>query len=852
MAEDRDTLDSDLMRAHTKHAREYRRIIALLIGLGLIIATLYLQIAFTTAKGRPVAPLDDAYITFQYARQIAKGHIYQYNTGDPPTTGMTSMLYGLLVALLYKIGFTGESLASITVALGIVWLATNTWLTYHLTAQMIADRRGRHPWALLAALMVLLSGAAQWSFFNGMETGLFTTVTLAALYTFVANKPGWCAVWLSMAGMTRPEGLLLTGAVLFGSVAGDMVHHRRLQWPRILYLSAAILPGLLPSAVNWALTGSPSATGFQAKAWLYNVPAYPKEILHSITLAYRDIVLGSFLGWDSPVPAFTPPGLLLFMLLAWFFLGSKRRWKTLLVTGAWFFGATLANAMLITSSWHVGRYQVPLLPLAFSLAISSLAALEQRARRRWQRVTAILCALYLIAASLHALPDFIILYRRSVRTMANQQLVLADWIRGHLPEEVRVGVHDTGSLRYVGERPTYDLVGLTTPDAAEAWRHGAGSVYELMENSPLRPAYFAIYPNAFSIPYLASTDLFAEELLLVDVPYAYIASAEPVQGIWKADWSLANSGTTFHQPDIIARTEGLEIVDALDVADLEDEAAHGVRWWQRQLRPGFPTEVHQMTYRVDPTREVIDGGRLINGGLTFQTTAQPGRPLWLVARLHAHEGGAVFVKVNGEATGRWAWPQIAGEWLETLFEIPPESIDSKNVEITLEVDSEVAGALNYAPYHLWVLQGEFAFPEPEIDHPLSDIHLGDHITLLGFDLATTSWQAGNVVPLTLYWSTDVETNLDAKTFVHLYDSQGSLITQADGRPYFGTRPPYTWRPGEIVEDPITLSLPSELPPGRYPLKAGLYHPDNSGRIAAYQADKPLEEERIPLIILHIE
>ena len=71
---------------------------ALLVALGCSVGALYLVVALAAARGRVVAPLDDAYITFQYARQIARGHPYLYNDGDLPTTGMTSPLFGLLLA----------------------------------------------------------------------------------------------------------------------------------------------------------------------------------------------------------------------------------------------------------------------------------------------------------------------------------------------------------------------------------------------------------------------------------------------------------------------------------------------------------------------------------------------------------------------------------------------------------------------------------------------------------------------------------------------------------------------------------------------------------------------------------
>jgi len=77
----------------------------LLLVLVCIVSVTYLTIALGTDLKHPAAPLDDVYITFQYARQIAQGQPYQYNEGDPPTTGMTSPLFGFLGSL----GFRGES-----------------------------------------------------------------------------------------------------------------------------------------------------------------------------------------------------------------------------------------------------------------------------------------------------------------------------------------------------------------------------------------------------------------------------------------------------------------------------------------------------------------------------------------------------------------------------------------------------------------------------------------------------------------------------------------------------------------------------------------------------------------------
>jgi len=818
--------------------------IGLLIVLAGAVSAIYWAVAFATADERPVAPLDDAYITFQYARQIARGHPYEYNDGDPPTTGMTSLLLGFLLAGAYLLGFTGERLVGFALGMGFIWLGGIAWLTYRLTLRLFDGHHGARSWALGAAVLVVLSGPVQWGCFNGMETGLFAVLSLAALDAFLAGQAAWCALWLALAGLARPEGLILAGLIWAVAFAGGLFTSRTIGRGPMGLLSVAVAIGFVPFLVNWVLTGTTAATGLEAKSWLFNVPRYPEELVRSILGAYRRIVLERFLGWGALGRWFVPPGFLLFGLLGWAALGVRRRWTALALTLSWFLLGTLSTATLITAVWHYGRYQVRFIPLLAVLASGGLAFLQERLGRRWRPFVAATVLLLVIAVICSGLRG-VRLYRQAVETMIGQQLAVADWLRENLPADARVGVHDTGSLRYLGDRSTYDLIGLTTAGAAVAWRHGAGSVFEQMEHSPMRPDYFAIYPDVFSIPYLAATDLFAEELFRVEVPGYAVTSAGPVQGVWRADWHLAGSGERFYQPDIGERTAGLRLMDALDVADLDDEAAHHVTWWQEARRPGFPTEVWQLTYRVPPDREVLDGGRLLTGGIVFDVRTEPGESLWIVARLHAQEPGAVRVEVDGRDVGRWAYPAIPGQWLETLFRVPAGYVTSIETRVTLRVDANDPDFRHYAPYYFWFLQGEPSVVPPEIGHRVDAVFAGG-LRLLGFDLPSRVWRPGDVVPVTLYWQAAATTDSDAKVFLHLYDADGRLGPQSDGWAYYDTRPPYTWSPGEVVADPRRLTLPEESPAGRYTIEVGLYDPDTLSRLSAHYEGVRQSEGRIPL------
>jgi hypothetical protein len=539
-------------------------------------------------------------------------------------------------------------------------------------------------------------------------------------------------------------------------------------------------------------------------------------------------------------------------ITGWGALALRQRWMPLLLTASWFWIGTFSTATLITATWHLGRYQVPFIPMAVILSIFGMYTLWENVSRytRAYRFVATVMLIWLLGSSLLSTYHALVAFRQTVRTVSQQQLVLADWLRDNLPPDARVGVHDTGSLRYVGERPTYDLIGLTTAETTRAWRNGAGSVFEQMEHSPYRPDYFAIYPDVFFIPYLANTDLFAQELFSVQVTEYAVVSAGPIQGVWEADWRLAGSGVHRGQADILARTQGLTLVDTLDVADLNDEAAHHLQWWHHAQHSGFPTQVRQMRYHVPPQAEVLDGGRLVTGGMDFQVGTQPSQPLWFVARLHAQQSGAVQVIVNGKPIGRWAYPPLPGAWLETLFLIPAEAIVNEQTEIRLQVETNDALSQQYTPYYFWFLQGQSQEKPVKISHPL-DITFDRQLHLLGFDLDRDSLRPGQVLSATLYWTTDALVESDARVFLHLYDTQGNLGPQADGWPVYGTRPPHTWQANEIVSDPRTIKLPPDMPSGNYVLEVGWYN--QAGRLEPNTATvDTFYEQRVPLAEIKID
>jgi hypothetical protein len=719
-----------------------------------------------------------------------------------------------------------------------------------------------------------------------METGLLALLILLALEALLRRRFGRAAFWLCLAGLTRPEGLIMACAAWLTVLATTFVDPRLAVSPaqgwrrlgqaftRAFPLALAIVVGLVPAALNWAITGTPTSAGLESKAWFYNVPRIGCDIVRSMAYSYGRVFVRILNGWDRDKLAgrLVAPGLTVLSILGWVALGARRKWMALLGTASWFWLGTLSTATLMTATWHLGRYQAPFVPIVVIVAVAGIQTLWEGALRPAReggrsamdapsplngprlmggiprtiaRLVSVGMLAWLLGTSLLSTYHALSAFRQTLRTTARQQLALADWVREHIPVDARVGVTDIGVLRYVGQRATYDLVGLTTAEATEAWRHGAGSIFEQMEDSPLRPDYFATYADVMAAPYLAATDLFAQELFTVRVDDYAITSAGPVQKAWLADWRLAGSGNRIAQADVLARTEGLVLVDALDMADLEDEDQHHVQWWHGSQYVGFPTEVHQQLYRAPPHTEVLDGGRLVSGGITFQVETQPGYPLWIVARLHARQAGAVRVTIDGCDVGRWAFPDLPGAWLETLFRVPAEAIAGTQTQVRLELDPNVPTLWldpaqnwqHYAPYYYWFLQGDSQRASPLVSHPL-EVAFDQDVRLVGFDLDSNALQPGQVLSTTLYWRTVAPTESTARVFLHLYDAQGDLKSQSDGWPVFGTRPPFVWQPGETVVDQRALALPPDLSSGRYSLEVGLYDADGrlTPRIVGSNAD----------------
>jgi hypothetical protein len=197
---------------------------------------------------RPYLGIDDAYIYFVYAKNLANGHGFVYNVGGERVEGFTSMLWVLICSLAYKL--TALHFRQILMVINIFLVS---FALFRLTD--FVDRRffkktswlPSFPSLCLLAILFIVKGYLDWTVLSLMETGLWS----ANLILFVVSLLELCydkprrydslsfSAGLFVLALTRPESLLL--GIVFLAI------RLLLYWYRQGSFAPALRASLLPA-----------------------------------------------------------------------------------------------------------------------------------------------------------------------------------------------------------------------------------------------------------------------------------------------------------------------------------------------------------------------------------------------------------------------------------------------------------------------------------------------------------------------------------------------------------------------------------------------------------------------------
>jgi hypothetical protein len=637
--------------------------------------------------GHPAAALDDAYIHFQYARALAEGHPMRFQAGEPITSGATSLLWPALLAPFWALGARGDE---------IVWAA---WILSFVSlgalaaeAAMLTHRLAGRAAAVGAGAMTVAFGGLVWCAASGMEVVPFAwaiaRASRRASEWSEAQPEGrtWrrraeliALAW--GAALLRPEG-----AVTAIFVAATLVAFaRRPGWRERTTALAAVAAAFAPMLLLFVLTGSARSNTAVAKLMPGN-PYYVGSTLSIAVWANVKLLVGTLLRGEVWSAEFLPQGGEPFALaglgaVAWLGIRTKSRWRAIAIL---LIALTMfAPCFYLTFLWNRLRYLWPF-ATGWLIGLASLARVAgdvaAAIRPRWRIVTPLACGAFagLLASKLGWVLDDV---AQSAGGIDHQQVALGRWAKDNLPETARIGVNDTGAIAYFGDRKTFDVVGLTTPNEARYWVAGVGSRLEhyerLLASSPAElPTHFIVYRE-----WMGMDSVLGEPMHQATVTDATILGGQTMRA-YVADWSRLGSGErpwTAEQNDPI---------DTLDVADLESEAAHeyellGARDGEQVAREG-----------ASPRGDVVvDGGRSRRSVERFVAHLRPRVTAKGIVRVDGTRGCTVRVWANGEPVDTFDVGD--DEWVERAFEIPAP-VASAHTRIELRV-----GGGTLTTFHYW-------------------------------------------------------------------------------------------------------------------------------------------------------
>lgn len=463
--------------------------------------------------------LDDVFITYRYAQNLAAGEGLVFNPGER-VFGTTAPGWALLLGVLAR-------LAPLSVPVLGTLLTGVSLLVVALTLHAEGRRLGRGA-ETAAGGTLMVSNVYLWMH-NGFEVypALALLLVAAALAAGGAARRGPQIAAGGLAGLAvwlRPEaalGALLLGALLAARALG---RRRGLPWAYALTLAATVGCGAL-AAFAWfggVLPVSVEAKRIQAawsaEVWKSGLEFWP-EALRWLGLGYTGgagataVLAGGGLAGGLILMRSDAPALRLLTLYA----------------------AALLIAYPLLGVPFYTWYSIPVvIALGYGLAFAAGAAtrrllprLRDASRSRPARATAgaVLIGVLLLAA----LPAWRAADRLVGGFLGFEGMPLyrayreaGEWLAAHAPPDADIAYVEVGTIAYFSRRPVRDLLGLVSPEllpyvarrdldgafleAPTDYVLDAGRVHGLMAQVVTRDWFAAAYRQVAEIPIPGADD----------------------------------------------------------------------------------------------------------------------------------------------------------------------------------------------------------------------------------------------------------------------------------------------------------------------------------------------------------
>lgn len=427
-------------------------------------------------------PLDDAFIFFRYAENIARGRGWVFTEGER-VEAYTSFLWTALLALAGVLGAAKTKVGLIVAAkLGGMLCELCSVLCVAATARFVSPRT-QNPFRGVFAVAVLALSApfALWSV-SGLETPLAALLSLAAVHYQLRDRlleprpTVWprSALLFALGVLTRPEIFFLFLASACVQVGYELKNRsfRKNLRATLLWLAAFAAPCLAHLLWRHSYYGQ----------WLPNT-YYAKVAGDPLTW-----VRGTAYVWSALVDL----GLGALLVAALISFALARRVS---VPAGYLMALTVVQLLIIAlegGDWMPAfRFVVPILPFAALLGDAALSEAHDRWATRWGRGLATSAAFVVLGGmgylGLRSVPASAAPsgFRRW-QPVPVEQAQVTQWLNEHLPRRGLLALGEIGIIPYFTDLPVLDLFGLADRHIAHlpGIRHHKFDVEYVLERAP--------------------------------------------------------------------------------------------------------------------------------------------------------------------------------------------------------------------------------------------------------------------------------------------------------------------------------------------------------------------------------
>lgn len=736
--------------------------------------------------------LDDAFITYRYARNFMAGEGLVYNPGEF-ILSTTAPLYALLLGGLSLIRPDYHLLGGLVGALSI---GLGGALIMGLLPRRMAF--GLRAWAGVAYTL-----ASPLWLSLGMETPLWIMLILAAIWAASRERWAWSGLLAGLSIPVRPDAAL-PGALLglgIGLLCLTRVQTRSRPWaPLLRFGLAAALPSALFWGAIWIGYGSPLPATFSAKhahdalgitglgpgvdTW-QGLRLMGESLLRQsgLYLLFGGlIVLGIRAGKSAPVGLIVAWGVL--HLVAYAVLGiAPYRWYYAPVVPGLILLAALGADRLY--GWLRNRPSLTAGRAALAGVILLTLAAQGASFARIQACFATGCGI----DPLLPMVDWDA-YEETGR-----------WLAANTSPDATAGMVEIGQIGYFSERHVEDYLGLVDPSASEMLARGD------------RYSWFASYAPDTLVLHRPSDEPIAIYSFLLELDPWFQASYAPVHRV--DDPRYAHGEVIIYQRTTLLREMRTTPAD-LDFGPLR--------------LTGFATDAVDLAAGGAPVRVRLDW--LIIGSPPARTHLS----------LTALDAGSTLNFDLDYASADWAGAFSTWATLVLDSTLPPggypvvldmRSVDSEGAVIETLAEGQAIGWLDISYPHQ---------PDLPEEAPTFSIAGNDPIQLANSAIAAEDGQ----LQVTLDWIAGADLMGDYTLFVHLRPLDDPRpAAQSDEKPQGGRYPTYLWQTGEAV--PVALALDaSPAPAGDYELVVGWYIAPDGPRLTLTDGGDALPLARIAI------